>query len=238
MLIVTAGSGDYNYWKTIRYNEARCIEFGYGIKIYDLGGLWFGEAVNDSRCESKFRRVKSAMKPELILKALNETDDDVTWIDGDAFLVRPIDEIEADTSFDIGLTVRPKRVNKKTHYINAGVIFVKNNPAGRGFVEAWIEAMPPVPTDTTVKPKHYSDQMTLEETLVLPNIDVIPWDSYGSVHEVHGARVKFFECSKYNNFNLHLLAVWKGPDEDTKILHFKEHGMNRLNQYIEEFLSD
>lgn len=236
MLIVTAGSGDYNYWKTIKYNEDKCKEFGYSIKTYDLGGLGFGTSVEDPRCKSKFRRVKSAMKPELLLDAVcGTTEDDVVWIDGDATLIRPIDEIAEDDSFDIGLTVRPKRVNKKTHYINAGVIFVKNRIESKLFLQDWIHAMPPIPNlNTDVKPSNYSDQQVLEETLLLPNIDVVPWDAFMTVHDVHGARVKFFECAEYNDFGS--CEYMRPPAVDTKIIHFKGYLMDRITEYVERFL--
>lgn len=238
MLIVTAGSGNYSYFKTINYNIAKAKEFGYPISVYDLGGLEFGIKINDERCASKFRRVRSAMKPEVIQLALAGTQEKtVVWIDGDATLIKPIDEIDKDDSFDIGLTIRPKPGHKKSHYINAGVVFVKNNPAGKDFINQWVEAMPEVPDlDTMTKPPDYSDQQTLEETLLLPNINVIPWDAYGSVHNVCGARVKFFECEKYNNFWLHKGEVWKAPPEHTKILHFKGYRMRRLKNYAKDFL--
>lgn len=237
MLIVTAGSDNYKFHLTINYNLQKAKEFGYDTQVYDLGGLGFGEAIDDPRCQSRFRRVKSAMKPELLKKAMESDHRTIVWIDGDATLIRPIDEIEQDNSFDIGLTIRPKVNRKKSHYTNAGVVFIKNNEAGKQFVQTWVDAMPDVPDlNTATKPPNYSDQQTLEETLLLPNINVVPWDAFGTIHNVLGARIKFFECRKYNNFWLHKMEIWKAPDPDTKILHFKGYRMRRLKGYAEEFL--
>jgi hypothetical protein len=177
------------------------------------------------------------MKPELILDSLGGAHSTVVWIDGDATLIKPIDEIKQDNSFDVGLTIRPKVNNKKTHYINAGVVIIKNNKAGKEFVEAWVKAMPQVPKlDTITKPPNYSDQQTLEEILLLPNINVIPWDAFGTVHEVLGARVKLLECRQYNNFWLPRRKDAIAPDPDTKVLHFKGHSMKYLTDYHDKFL--
>jgi hypothetical protein len=238
MLIVTSGSDNFLYHITIEYNEKKCQEFGYDFRVYDLGGLGFGIPVDDHRCASRFRRIKSAMKPELILDAMNSTDEGlVVWIDGDATLIAPIDELLEDDSFDVGVTVRMKTMNKRTNYINAGVVIIKNNERGKKFVEDWIAAMGTCPPleDMKTKPADYSDQVILEEKMLLPNIDVVPWDAFLSVHEVHGARVKLFDCDTYNNFWL-----WKGefhqPPNGTKILHFKGCKMHRITGYSKEFL--
>ena len=238
MLIVTAGSNNYPFHITIRYNEQKCKEFGYAFQVYDTGGLGFGTPVDDPRCESRFRRVKSAMKPELILDALTHTKEPlVVWIDGDATLIKPIDELLQDDSFDVGLTVRLKSSVKKTHYINAGVVMIKNNERGKQFVQSWIDAMPPVPPiNTAVKPPNYSDQQTLEEKLLLPNITVVPWDAFLSVHTICGARVKLFDCERYNNFWIWNGEHYRAPGE-TKVLHFKGHKMHRILSYDKEFLS-
>ncbi len=238
MLIVTAGSGNHAYWKTIRYNEMKCKEFRYSIKVYDLGGLGFGTLVNDPRCKSKFRTIRATLKPEIILDTLKNTvEEHIVWIDGDATLIKPINEIEVDVSFDVGLTVRPKVKIKKTQYINTGVVFLKNNENAKRFVEKWIEAIPPAPSmDITKKPKGHAEQAFLEEKVLLPNIDVVPWDAFFTVHEVHGIKVKFFDCERYNNFwgPKHM----QPPAVDTKIIHFKGHGMKRLDRYVEKFLND
>jgi hypothetical protein len=236
MLVVTAGSDKYDYATTMRYCEGECEKRGYGFRAYDLGGLGFGIEYDDVRCTSTFRRVKSAMKPELILDTLYNTDDDVAWIDGDATIIDDIHEV-FDSSFDVGITVRPKRQNKKTHYINAGVLFFKNNIESRLFLEDWIDAMGPVPDfhKMTVRPEGYSDQTILEEKILLPNIQGALWDQFGSVHTVHGARVKILECETYNNYWLWRQAHY-GPPNGTRVLHFKAHKMNRILSYAKDFL--
>jgi hypothetical protein len=174
------------------------------------------------------------MKPELILKTMYTTDMPIAWIDGDATLIDSIDEVFEDDSYDVGITVRPPRKNKKTHYINAGVLFFKNRIESKLFLEDWIDAMPPMPDlDTEFKPKNYSDQQTLEEELLLPNIEGPLWDQIGSVHTVHGARVKLFPCATYNNFWCMKAPVQ--PPNGAKIIHFKGHRTHRLHPYLERF---
>lgn len=235
MLVVTAGSGNYNYATTMRYCEAECEKRGYGFRAYDLGGLGFGIPHDDIRCTSNFRRVKSAMKPELILDSIYNTTEDVAWIDGDATIIDDIHEV-FDGTFDVGVTVRPKRQNKKTHYINAGVLFFKNNIESKLFLGDWIEAMGPIPdfANMTTKPEGYSDQATLENKILLPNIDGPLWDQIGSVHTVHGVRLKLLDCVTYNNY-----WVWREPvppPNGAKVLHFKGHKMHRITSYAKRYL--
>jgi hypothetical protein len=238
MLIVTAGNDKYDYQKTIRHCADACEVFGYDMKVYDLGGLGFGELFNDPRGTSKYRVVVSTVKPELIQRGMTHAapGEMVAWIDGDAPLIAPIDEVEDDLSFDVGVTVRKKRVNRKTHYINAGVIFVRNAAAGQRFIQQWKDTLPSL-TDPNPekKPGGICDQTTLEEKLLLPNIDGPLWDAFNTVHTVLGARVKIFECEVYNNFDVVGRHVWKAPGR-AKVLHFKGTKMKWLDKYVEDFL--
>ncbi|MCI0558388.1 MAG: hypothetical protein MN733_07820 [Nitrososphaera sp.] len=232
MRIVTAGSNHYAYHKTINVTVANAKKFGYDVQVYDLGGLGFGEKVNDRRCESPIRQPKFSLKPELVYR--NIVEGTTAWVDGDAVLIKPIDDIDRDDSFDIGLTVRPKARVKKTHYINAGVFFVKGNSDADTFMEYWIDNILPAPEDLTVKHQGFCDQETLEDKILMPVIQKPLWDHIGKVFMVHGARVKLFPCATYNNF-----WVWdekRSPDPDTAILHFKGHSFRQFSRYAEEFL--
>ncbi len=238
MLVVTAGNDRYDYKKTILHCTAACGWFGYDMITYDLGGLGFGTPWSDPRCESKYRQVVYSMKPEMILAGMKHASPNelVVWIDGDATLISPIDELEADYSFDVGVTVRPKRVKRKTHYINAGVLFVRNTVAGRWFVNHWNSRLPLIDdVNPEQKPRGGSDQSVLEEELLLPNINVVPWDAFNTVHYACGTRVKFFEGEVYNNLRVHAPETWEPPGR-AKILHFRNHTMDRLDDYVAEFL--
>ena len=234
MRIVTAGSSHYAYHKTINLTVANAKRFGYDVTVYDLGGLGFGEVVDDRRCFSPIRQPKFSLKPELAHRASIHYGGTVAWIDGDAVLIRSIDDIDQDNSFDIGVTVRPKANKKKTHYINAGVFFVKFNSRARSFMSHWIDSILPAPEDLTIKHQGFCDQETLEEKILLPAIQKPLWDHIGKVFDVHGARVKLFDCARYNNFWLH--EQWLPPEKNTKILHFKNHQMKKLGPYVEAFL--
>lgn len=236
MLVVTAGSSKHDYKKTIRYCEKQCERFGYKMRVYDIGDLGFGHKINDPRYGARYRMVISGMKPELILDAMNhaEPNELVAWIDGDATLIAPIDELEADT-FDVGVTVRSKVTRRKTCYINAGVFFVRNNERGRGFVQHWILQMPEVPAlDAKQKPVGYSDQIVLEDIL-LQSIDVVPWDAFNTTHTIAGAQLKILEGDVYNNLRVHESAT-REPPGFARILHFRNHTMDRLDAYVEDYL--
>lgn len=223
MLVVTAGSHHKTYAKTIKFCEARCKEFGYKFKAYDLGGLGFGTPVEDARLASRHRTLRYAIKPELILDAMCNTQEEfVAWIDGDATLIGRIDELEADDSWDVGVTVRPPRKRKKSNYINAGVMFFKNCIESKLFLQDWIAAMGPPPLEAEKDPgAAYCDQVILEEQILMPSIRTPLWDIIGETHTIHGARVKLFDCTQYNNYWFHRGKDRMEYSPDTKILHFK-----------------
>ncbi len=234
MLVVTAGSSNYPYRKTIRYCKKQCNKFGYDIRIYDLGDLGFGIPFNDPGETREWRHAVYCMKPDIILDALKNTGSElVVWIDGDATLIDSLDELEADLSFDIGVTIRPKVNKKRTPYVNAGIFFVRNNEAGKGFVEHWRSRISEL--NKIVTSKTYCDQLVLEEDILLPNVDVVPWDAFNSIHMIQGARVKLFEGAIYNNWWAHAKETW-GPPNGSKILHFKGRNIDRLEAYSKEFL--
>ncbi len=237
MLVVTAGNTRYDYKKTILHCLEACERFGYKTRVYDLGGLGFGETVSDPRCGSRYRKIVNTMKPELILDAMRFADwnELVAWIDGDATLIAPIDELECD-AFDVGVTVRPKRVNRKTTYINAGVFFVRNNERGRWFVQHWISQLPVVEdVNPAKKPLGSGDQTVLEEILLAGIDGRLPWDAFNTTHVVAGARLKILEGDVYNNLRVHTPEVWEAPGR-AKILHFRNHTMDSLDAYAKEFL--
>lgn len=233
MKIVTAGSSHYKYHLTINHTLETAAKLGYETKVYDMGGLGFGEVVNDRRCTSPIRQPKFSLKPELALANAYGTGT-VAWIDGDAALIGNLDDIDADDSFDVGFTVRPKARVKKTHFINAGVFFVKCNERAHRFMKTWIKSIIPAPEDLTIKHQGFCDQEVLEEKILLPAIGVALWSLTGQVFAVNRARVKFFDCARYNNFWLH--ETWEAPSPDTRILHFKNHSMKKLPAYRKEFL--
>ena len=236
MLVVTAGNNKYDYQKTIRFCLDKCKQFNYKTIVYDLGGLGFGYPVNDSRCTSAHRNIVYSMKPELILDAMQYASPTelVAWIDGDATLIAPIDELETDI-FDVGVTVRPKVNRRKTSYINAGVFFVRNTYNGKQFMKYWISQMPAVPPlHTKQKPKGYSDQEVLE-SILLSSVEVIPWDAFNTTHSVAGANLKILEGDIYNNLRVHEPETREAPGI-AKILHFRNHTMDRLDKYAEDYL--
>ncbi len=230
MLVVTAGSKAFNekaksYDVTVRFCEKKCKEFGYDIKIFDLGGLGFGTFVDDPRNGHEWKEFRYAIKPELILRSLDETEEEtVAWIDGDATLIDRIDELDADASWDVAVTVRPRRDRRYTVNINAGVMFFKNNEPARKFLRDWITALGPPQLDATENPGNvYCDQTVIEGQFLRPAIPGSLYDHVGEVHMVNGARVKLVEALHYNNWWVHRMTE---PDKsmlspEIKILHFK-----------------
>lgn len=95
-----------------------------------------------------------AQKPSLIARTLDATPRDFVFIDVDAIVLRPLDEVfERDFDFavtseapaDVVIGPEPPACTDRPHYpykaINVGVMFARNNAATRALVPPWIEAM-------------------------------------------------------------------------------------------------
>ena len=156
MIVVSAGNKPFR--RNLKESQSRIEEFGYTPLIYDLGGLGFGETfeVKDESFQNDgFYHVlkgtkwktRALHKPDIILDALSRTEplSTVVYLDGDAFLVKPIDEID-DMPFDVGVTVRregesedePLDSHKKVMgQVNAGVLFFRHTQRTLDFVGKW-----------------------------------------------------------------------------------------------------
>ena len=102
--ITTVIAGDANFKKYVDKAVAYSKNVGYNPVVYDLGGLGYGTPFN-ARVSPKVG-AKIPSKPGIImetLKTVNEGDY-VVWLDADALIEQPIDEIMFD--YDIGVTVR------------------------------------------------------------------------------------------------------------------------------------
>jgi hypothetical protein len=146
MLVVSAADGRF---KLFAHQLARrCRLLGYRTKIYDLGGLGFGEhfTVTD-RCfvENGWYNVahpeiqwmtRALHKPAVVRDAL-AAGEDVTYLDADALPVARFDEVW-DAPFDICLTARGEDEHTpRLGRINAGVMFFRNSPTGVDAVRRW-----------------------------------------------------------------------------------------------------
>jgi len=172
-------------------------DLGYDTVVYDLGGLGFGKPFNGRVFDKTSAKIPS--KPNIIFDALQNVDEDdfVVWLDADALLWKPIDEIMGD--YDIGVTVRNPKEQEHDLPINAGVVFIKKTPSAIKFMKKWIAQCE----------KATSDQTALNKLLLVKSADI------DTVLDRQGAKVRCFACDSYNNF------YFKKPQLRAKIIHYK-----------------
>jgi len=210
------------------FSAGKAREFGYEPLFYDLGGLGFGKPFRPTAEEllnpSKGQYVaKSPYKPRLIRDALENNAGWMAWVDADAFIIRPIDEVLTD-DYDVGVTMRKKIERGRTKYpdisgyLQAGVVFFNNTDKARQFVELW-EAVTP-----GLYPQ--SDQYGLNE-LVREATDLTEYDKVFTTKD--GIRVKVFKCEVYNYYYFD-----GGVKDEARIVHFR--GSKRLyDKYRKQF---
>ena len=153
--IVTGGC--FRYQDPIELSVEQCKKFGYEVEVFNLGDLEIEEATpwkiesEEFKEKGRYHRVpgvgwsaKSLFKPDVILEiAKKYPEDHLLWLDGDAILLEPIDEIFEGEPHDIGIVLRDKRdmqraMHKRGEWktflgiANAGVIAF---PAGEKRIE-------------------------------------------------------------------------------------------------------
>lgn len=210
----------FTFGDVIRRTEIKAASLGYITDIYDLGQLGFGEpfSVEDTTFSEKGYyekevikgyKSKSLFKPKLVKHCLDKHQKTVIYLDGDALLRKSISEIDTD-DYDVGVTLRhPSEMEGEWHkdhfeiakYVNAGVIFFRNTPGTRHFLEHW-----DILTDEVG-----NDQMALNK-LSCPD----HYPKNGEVIELDGVKIKYFPGEIYNYYHFKELS-----STPAKILHFK-----------------
>lgn len=142
----------------------------YDPKVYDLGGLGFGEEYNTrdgdlTPTEGDYGFPPCIFKINIIQKELQDNDS-VMWLDGDAIIQKPIDGIPEN---DIVLTERREDGNSFGR-INAGVMFFNDTPTE--FFGVWRgKAL-----------QANSDQRALNDMLDSWDIGFVPTEKYNNYY--------------------------------------------------------
>ncbi|MFX0132102.1 MAG: FkbM family methyltransferase [Candidatus Hodarchaeota archaeon] len=153
-----------------------------------------------------------------ILDCARRINENLIFLDGDAFLINKIDEILED-DFDIGITLRDKDEIKRGNEIgaigdiNVGVLFfMMNSDKIQLFIRKWINEIN--------KSKHCWIEQTTLNLMFKEQIPSLYDKEYNiGKFQVNGSvfKIKTFPCRIYN-----LYRMDNGFDlERTKILHFK-----------------
>ena len=211
---------NFSFRGVIQKTVDKANEYGYTPVVYDLGKLGMGKPLNvedKSFNEKGFYekevisgyKSKSLFKPKMVKTCMDEYNDLVIYIDGDAQLCDSLEEVEGD-DFDIGVTLRESsELESDWHqehieivrYINAGVIFFNPTPAAKSFIDEWEK----------YTEEMGNDQMALNK-LTCP--DHYP-DPY-SILNINGVRIKYFPCMQFNYYYFD-----EKYETNIKIMHFK-----------------
>lgn len=199
MKIIVAGDKNFKPYvdKAVEYNT----KLGYESVVYDLGGLGYGKPFEGRVSDTN--NAKIPCKPHIIEDVLLNSKDNeiVVWLDADALIVQPIDEIKQD-AYDIGVTVRQPKQKEHPLPINAGIVFARKTPKALEFVKKWKE----------LADQGISDQPPLNQ-LAAVNSTMIEETVIRD-----GVRIKVYPCATYNNF---YFAKKKSAHARAKILHYK-----------------
>lgn len=216
MLIVTGANNVSIYAQCSKLNLKQAERFGYKTQLYDFGGLGRGidffKGLSTKPAEICYRKV------DVIRHAVQNTNEElVVWMDADALLVKPIDEVDTK-DYDVGVSVR---AHKEQPY-NTGVLFFYNNERTHRFLDLWLKQKPEYIGTSTYK---YSDQAALNKM----------FQRYDS--SKLGVNIKEFPTTVYNNYYPKELDKDKLADY-VKVIHFKGDRVEDnviVGQYREKF---
>ncbi|HUS95265.1 MAG TPA: hypothetical protein VMX97_00845 [Hyphomicrobiaceae bacterium] len=207
MLIIQAGTPDFI--PMMEETTARCEEWGYRYIRFGL----------DKTADLDGDMPPCTFKPGIIARGLKEAGpgDLCLWLDADAIPVQPLDELTYGL-YDVVVTLREPqeigRTNPITNYLNAGVIGIRCNDAGRAFVARWQQTTPACG----------NDQLALNRLVGGDWTDHYWRQAYNrDFPTALGAIVRILPAIRWN--------CWHFPppvEADVKILHFKR-GFRSLN---------
>jgi hypothetical protein len=237
MKIITAANAEMKKLAIKCWSITNSLSNKNLLIIYDLGGLGFGIPYDPSQdvelakssgvisCPNYL--ANSIWKPKVILDAMLDFPEEpyLVWMDADTCCIRDISMV-FQFNFDIAVTIRPAEENEGSQwpmfdgYINAGVIFIKNNHKTRQLIQQWIDTIPATQTKT--------DQEALNMVLEAPKMR-----KHYRVYRTKGMIPKMsLPTSIYNNYYLP-----QKPSTWTRILHFKgekQQSMRHFNQYFNQ----
>lgn len=212
MLIVQACTPGGVHEEMAELTREACERLGYRYVRYPLA----------HSADLKGAEPPCTFKPSVIWRAMIQHADEgdpVAWIDADAVLVRPLDELTA-MPFDVAVTLRePHMLGPKpginspaTEYLNAGVVFFRCSCAAFRIVDRWVR----------LAKERGNDQWALSDLVGACDWGG-PWgleqwrQAYDTVVPRLGARVKILAgCADgWNTWYFQPVA------ENAKILHFK-----------------
>jgi hypothetical protein len=230
----------FSYKEVISRTTECARRFGYDTTVYDLGGLGLGREFEIENRQFKERGHfdfvtpdflgKGPFKPKLLMESTRDNPIFTVWLDGDALLVEPIDEVVGD--YDLGVTIRHpfetqgpwwERNAAGIGYINTGVVFINPSPKMNTFLAEWSRLS---------FEGGGSDQWGMNQMLSLSE----PPEAW-STREINGLRCKFFPAEIYNFFYFNVVEAPPSGHRvcmpRPKILHFKGGSRHHYQTWVQ-----
>jgi hypothetical protein len=195
MIFITGA--DIRFREIVQEWENKISLFGYNYQIYDLGNLGIGkrgfeETDDNFRTTGYYNSIGGVWKstglwkPRVIADAIINTNEDIVYLDADAFLQKPF---IINWDFDIGVVQRVENTDcnaLKTFMrgkYNAGVIFFRNNDRVKDFIIKWNEEIKIVD----------NDQAALNKLLDKSNLDIRVFPMEYNTNVLTGRTIIFHE---------------------------------------------
>lgn len=231
MIVVTGAGGTQEdcaiYRRIIEAQTRKCAEYGYQHLVFDLGGLGTGEPfpidagdfapqVNgDSLPAATF---KAPLVQRAFLRA--KVDEVICWLDADCIPFQRFNPLVSFEGVDAAVTLRPipeigLSNNPALDFLNSGVVWIRNNEAGRRFCGQWAR----------LSHLHNTDQGALNDTAGW-HMDVKDWAAAmrNVIHGFGESRVLVLDCAEWNN--------WHPPFTGARIAHLKRGIRNQAVDYL------
>ena len=182
-------------------------------------------------------------KPICILDCSKRINENLVYLDGDAILINPIDEIFKN-DFDIGITTVPKtiidRENKDyLRILNAGVMFFNlNSKKMQIFIQEWIKKI-------EIVREFLIEQTSLFYLIKDKNNDIFRKENNVGTIELSkiSYKIKNFSCLKYNYYFYwfrynYPLFKYRYQNKKIKILHFIKSEDYTIFFQIKEYIRE
>lgn len=231
MIVVTAGTSEYR--QIVDAQARKCKEFGYGHLIYDLGGLGIGEPYHVELEDLQPTVNGDSLPPATFKAALVEKafgaavkGELVCWLDADCIPLKEFDPLGWE--WDVAVTLRPAPEiglsnNPALDYLNSGVVWIRNNEAGRALCDTW----------RIFSGSMNTDQGALNHT-VYPGAGIREWSTLIGDHgfnkivnTVDGNEMSYVLVLDAMEWN-----CWHPPFTGARIAHFKRGLRGQAVNYL------
>ena len=190
--IVTAHDGARQYTAMARIAHEYARRNGYQLTIEDITEITSTKTTHQ--------------KPALIAKHL--TEEWSVWMDADAMMLRPIDEL-FEVDFDVAIPTQQVKPRSDRHgfYLNASFIAARNTEPAKQFLADW-----------SANQHRPCDQQNLN-TLLGPHLDDTIFGKHGEVVDMGGLAVRILNPDVYAHTGTLYAREWPTP-EHVRAIHF------------------